>query len=212
MGADWIELDVQQTKDGRVVVSHDTNLYRVSGVDKYIYDLKYDEIKKIDVGSFYGKEFSKERVPLLSDVIFYAKENGIRLNIEIKPTGHETDLEKQVVDMIHEYHFQNLCVVASQSYGSIEKVKEYSDDIMTVYVSGVEYKDYTSFTAADAFSIDANFVTSDLVHQIHAQGKELYVWTINTEEDIQRMIDMNVDNIITDNIELCREVVDYLGE
>ena len=207
MGADWIELDVQETKDGEIVVCHDTNLIRVARVNKNIYDLTYDEIQKLDVGSFYSEEYKNEKMPLLSEVIEFAKENGIRLNIELKPTGHEEDLEKKVVDMVHEYHIQDLCVLTSQNYHSLEKVKAVCDDITTVYVMAIAIGDITEFEYADAYSVEASNITDELVHLVHAKGKEIYAWTLNTEEDINLMIDRNVDNIITDNIEMCREIV-----
>ena len=207
MGADWIELDVQQTKDGEVVVIHDINLYRVAGVNKNVYDLTYEELQKLEVGSHFDESFKGEKIPLLSEVIEFAQDSGIRLNIEIKPTGYEKDLEKQVVDMIHFYHFENYCMVSSLSYESIEKVKMVSDDIHTLYVMGVAYGDITKLEYADAYSVEAMSVDESLVHLVHSRGKEIYAWTVNTEEGIQSMIDLNVDNIITDNIELCREVV-----
>ena len=61
LGADWIELDVQQTKDKQIVVSHDTNLLRVTGVNKDIIDMNYSEIKKLDAGSFFNKKFKGEK-------------------------------------------------------------------------------------------------------------------------------------------------------
>ena len=66
----------------------------------------------------------------------------------------------------------------------------------------------TDLSYADAFSVEATNVTSNLVSKVHNQGKELYAWTVNTEESINKMIDMGVDNIITDNIELGRELVE----
>ena len=76
LGADWIELDVQQTKDKKIVVSHDTNLKRVTGVNKEIIDMTYEEISKLDAGSFKGKEYAGEKIPLLSEVLEFAKENA----------------------------------------------------------------------------------------------------------------------------------------
>ena len=102
LGADWIELDVQQTKDKQIVVCHDTNLKRVTGVNKEIIDLTYEEISKLDAGSNFDKRFKDERIPLLSEVLKYANNNNIRLNIELKPVGKEVDFEKQIVDLIKE--------------------------------------------------------------------------------------------------------------
>lgn len=207
LGADWIELDVQQTKDKEIVVSHDTNLKRVTGVNKDIIDMTYDEISKLDAGSFKEKKFAGEKIPLLTDVLEFAKENNIRLNIELKPTGEEVDFEKQVVELIKEYNMKDRCVVTSQVYEVLEKVKKYDKNIKTVYVMSIAIGDITDLKYADAFSVEASNVTEALVNKVHNVGKELYAWTVNTKESINNMIDMNVDNIITDNIELGKKTV-----
>ena len=208
LGADWIELDVQQTKDKQIVVSHDTNLGRVTGVNRDIIDMDYSEIEKLDAGSFFNKKFKGEKIPLLSDVLKYAKENNIRLNIELKPTGEEVDFEKEVVDLIKEYNFENRCVITSQVYSVLENVKKVDKDIKTVYVMSIAIGNITDAEYADAFSVEASNVNEGLVNRVHNEGKELYAWTVNTEESINNMIDMDVDNIITDNIELGKELVE----
>ena len=208
LGADWIELDVQQTKDRQIVVSHDTNLGRVTGVNKDIIDMDYSEIEKLDAGSFFNKKFKGEKIPLLSDVLKYAKDNNIRLNIELKPTGKEVDFEKQVVDLIKEYNFENRCVITSQVYSVLENVKKVDKEIKTVYVMSIAIGNITDAKYADAFSVEASNVNESLVNRVHNEGKELYAWTVNTEESINNMIDMDVDNIITDNIELGKELVE----
>ena len=208
LGADWIELDVQQTKDKQIVVSHDTNLKRITGVDRNIIDMDYSEIEKLDAGSFFNKKFKGEKIPLLSDVLKYAKENNIRLNIELKPTGEEVDFEKQVVDLIKEYNFENRCVITSQVYSVLENVKKVDKDVKTVYVMSIAIGNITDAKYADAFSVEASNVNEGLVNRVHNEGKELYAWTVNTEESINNMIEMDVDNIITDNIELGKQLVE----
>lgn len=207
LGADWIELDVQQTKDKQIVVSHDTNLARVTGVNKDIIDMNYSEIEKLDAGSFFNEKFKGEKIPLLSEVLEYAKNNNIRLNIELKPTGKETNFEKQVVDLIKEYNFENRCVITSQVYDVLKNVKKVDKNIKTVYVMSIAIGNITDAKYADAFSVEANNVNPMLVTKVHNEGKELYAWTVNTETGINDMIDMNVDNIITDNIELGKDLV-----
>ncbi|MBR2248624.1 MAG: glycerophosphoryl diester phosphodiesterase membrane domain-containing protein [Bacilli bacterium] len=208
LGADWIELDVQQTKDRQIVVSHDTNLGRVTGVDKDIIDMNYSEIEKLDAGSFFNKKFKDEKIPLLKEALQYAKDNNIRLNIELKPIGEEKDFEKQVVDLIKKYKFENRCVITSQIYSVLEKVKKEDKEIKTVYVMSIAIGEITDAKYADAFSVEASNVNESLVNTVHNSGKELFAWTINTEESINNMIDMDVDNIITDNIQLGKKLVE----
>lgn len=149
-----------------------------------------------------------EKIPLLEEVIEFAKESDIKLNIELKPTGHEINFEKSVIDIINRLDFRNECVITSQVYEVLERVKEYDKNIETVYVMSLAYGDIAPLEAADNFSIEATSVTKKLVKRIHKKGKKLYAWTVNTEENIRKMIELNVDNIITDDVTLSKEIID----
>lgn len=204
--ADCIELDVQQTKDGVLVVMHDSDLKRISGKNINIWDVTYDEIKDIDVGSWFHSDFSYVGLSTLEEVIKETK-GKIDLNIELKPSGHEVDFEKSVVDLIKEYRVEEDCVVASMNYGCLKRVKEYAPDIKTVYVMTVAYGSLLTLKYADVYSIEASFITSKLVNDIHRQGKEIYAWTVNNENNVQKMIDLGVNNIITDDPVMVRELI-----
>ncbi len=211
LGADWIELDVQQSKDGQIFVMHDTNFKRTAGIDCNTWELSYDTISRLDVGSFFDPKFAGEKVPLLTEAIAFAKENHIMLNIELKPTGYETDFEKTVVDMINQENFRDHCVITSQVYEVLEHVKAYDPQIQTVYVMSIAYGNINRLSAADNFSIEATSVTEKIVSDVHNAGKQLYAWTVNTQDNISRMIDLGVDNIITDDVTLAKECI-YLSK
>ncbi len=207
LGADWIELDVQQTKDKVLIILHDTNLKRTTGVSKNTWEVNYDEVKTLDAGSFFDKKFKGEKIPTLEEVIKFAKEKNIKLNIELKPTGYEKDFEKDVVNLIKKYHFEDSCVITSQVYNVLENVKKYGKDIKTVYVMSLAYGDILKLEAADNFSIEESSVNKTMVKKVHNAGREIYVWTVNNKESISKMIDLNVDNIITDNISLAKDTI-----
>jgi len=207
LGADWIELDVQQTKDKEIIIIHDTNFKRTTGVDKNTWELSKEEVKELDAGSYFSKEFQNEKVPLLEEVIVFAKENNIKLNIELKPTGHEQEFEKIIVDMIKKHSFEKNCVITSQVYQVLENIKEYDETIETVYVMSLAYGNILSLDKANHFSVEESNVNKNLIDQIHNKGKKLYVWTVNSEENIDKMIDYSVDNIITDNVELVKDKI-----
>ncbi len=207
-GADWIELDVQQTKDGEIIVMHDSNLKRTTGINKYTWEVLYEEIASLDIGSFLSDEFKEEKIPLLKEVLTFAKENGIKLNIELKPNGNEIEFEKQVITLIKEAKFEENCVIASQIYSVLENVKKEDSNITTLYVMSFAYGDITKLTSADHFSIEASSITENLVKRIHKENKKIFAWTINTEEKMQKMIDLKVDNLITDNITLAKKTLE----
>ena len=190
---------------------HDTNFTRTAGVDRNTWEMDYDEMKQLDVGSFLDSAFEGERVPLLTEVIAFAKKNDIRLNIEMKPTGHEHEFEEHVARIIEAERFWDRCVITSQVYDVLENVKLCDDRIRTVYVMSLAYGDINRLSAADHFSVEASSVTEKIVSDVHNAGKEIFAWTVNTEESINRMIDLNVDNIITDDITLAKECI-YLSK
>ena len=200
--ANWIELDVQQTKDDVLVVSHDNNLKRTTGKDINITDVNYDEIKEIDVGSYLNSNYPISYIPRLEDVIKWASSNNMKVNIELKPNGMENDLEEKVIALIKKYNFEDNCVVASGKYEVLEKVKEIDDDIKTAYVMSFFYGDIIKLDKVDVFSIEASSINNELVKKIHNNGKEIYAWTVNNSDSINKMLELNVDNIITDDVEL----------
>ena len=200
--ANWIELDVQETKDDVLVVSHDNNLKRTTGKDINITDMNYDEIKEIDVGSYLNSNYPISYIPRLENVIKWASSNNMKVNIELKPNGMENDLEEKVIALIKKYNFEDNCVVASGKYEVLEKVKEIDDDIKTAYVMSFFYGDIIKLDKVDVFSIEASSINNELVKKIHNNGKEIYAWTVNNSDSINKMLELNVDNIITDDVEL----------
>ena len=206
-GADWIELDVQQSKDGKLFVMHDHSFYRTTGLREFSWNLTFDEIEQLDAGSFFSDAYAGEKIPGLEEVIQLAKENHVRLNIEIKPSANDKDIEKSVVDLVREMDFADSCVISSQMYGSLQKVKDYDPEISTLYVMSLAYGNINRLKAADGFSMEAGNATPSMVSRIHNAGKQIYVWTVNNRKTINRMIDLNVDNIITDRVALVQECI-----
>ena len=207
LGADWVELDVQQTRDGQLIVLHDTDTKRTTGVRGKVWNMTYEQISKLDAGSSFSSAFAGEPIPLLSEVAEFARDTGLRLNVELKPTGHETDFEQGVIDVLRACDILDRCVITSQVYSVLENVKACDGTVTTVYVTSLAYGNIDRLSAADHFSINSASATKRLVSHVHNTGKQIYAWTVNTKSGIDRMIERNVDNIITDNIELARQCV-----
>ena len=205
-GTDLIELDVQQSRDGVVYVMHDSNFLRTCGVNKNSWEMNWEDIQKLDAGKWYNAEkFTGEKVPSLDEVLHFAKISGIRLNIELKPTGHEKYFEQNVIDLIRKYDFEDNCVVTSQNYKTVKKVKEIEPDIRTVYVMSVAVGNLNAMKAADDFSVNSSFATRALVEACHNKGHRVYAWTVNRSQSIDQMITAGVDNIITNNVPLAKD-------
>lgn len=205
-GADWVELDVQQTADGVLIVMHDSNLYRTTGLNKDVWEVTYDEIRELDAGSHKGEEFADVRISTLEEVLETLK-GRVFLNIELKPTGHETDFVKQVIDLINQYEMADECMLASMSYKILTEAKEYDSNIRTIYVMTSSYGYFADLEDVDVFSVKHSYITEYIVESVHLQGKQICAWTVNSQKTMERMINMGVDNLITDKPLLARQKV-----
>lgn len=204
-GADYVELDAQETKDGSIVITHDSNFKRTAGVDNNIWDMTLEEIKKVDVGNYFDEKFKGEQIPTLQEFIDMAKDK-IKLNIEIKKHGHEKNLVSSVVKIIEDKNFVDKCVVTSLDYDVIQEVKRLNPKIKTGYIAYVAIGDVEKLNI-DFYSVEETNINADFVERAHKANREVHAWTINNEDDIQKMIDLNVDNIITDNDEVAISMV-----
>lgn len=206
-GADGIELDVQQTKDGVLVVAHDINLKRVAGINRKISSLTYSELSDIDVGSWFSPEFCDARIMSLEDVLKLT-DGKIFLNIELKRGAASDHIEQKVVSLIEEYGIENKCCITSFSYDSLKRVKRCNENIKTGLIMSIATGNFYTLEAADAFSIKSTFISAQTVGNAHQQGKEIYAWTVNSSGEMRRMINLNVDHIITDRPALLMEQID----
>lgn len=93
---------MQETADGVIVLCHDTSLKRVAGVNKKVSDLTLEQIKKLDVGSWFSSEYQGEQIPTLEEVMEYAK-GKIDLNIEIKNLGNSSGLPEKVIELVEKH-------------------------------------------------------------------------------------------------------------
>lgn len=195
--ADVLELDVQLTKDDVVVVVHDFNLRRLTGVNKNVWDLTYEELLDLDISHSMKEDHSKTSIPTLEEILNIYKGEA-DLNIELKPNAHTEGLEKKVVSLIEETDYIEHCVVASRNIESIKKIKSLNEEIKTIYLLPLAIGNYAEMTYADGLSVKSSFITQKLVNHVHDNGKVIYAWTVNSDNDMERMFSLGVDSLITD--------------
>ena len=204
------ELDVQMLADGTIVVLHDDNIKRTTGVNKNVWEVTYDEIKNLDNGSFFDKSFSGTTIPTLDEVLRLAGSGNdkLYLNIEIKRNGHDDGIVEKVVEIIRNNNYMDYCDVTSQDYETLEDVRKVDPAILTAYTSAIGIGDIDSLDAADIISIQETFATYENIDRIHRAGKKVFVWTVNEEDTMKKLISLNVDAILTNDPALCRSVID----
>ena len=207
------ELDVQMLADGTIVVMHDDNLKRTTGVNRNVWEVTYDEIKDLDNGSFFSKEFAGTKIPTLDEVLKLcgSGDNKLYLNIEIKRNGHDDGITEKVVDIILANDYLSNCDITSQDYETLEEVRSINPYVLTAYTSVVGMGELESLDAADIISIQETFATFENVERLHRAGKRVFVWTVNERETMKNLVSLNVDAILTNDPALCKTVIDQYG-
>lgn len=204
--ADYVEIDVQETADGVVVLGHDSSLRRVAGVNRTIASYTFKELQELDVGAWFSHEFQGEKIPSLEEVMEYCK-GKINLNIEIKGAGEDSLLPEKVALLIDKYQMTEQCVVTSSRFTYLTRIKKLDGKIRTGYIISAAYGNYYSSDDIDLISLQSSFVTERLVEAAHLRGKAVHAWTVNSKSEIERMKMLSVDNIITDYPVLAREII-----
>ena len=208
-GADYIELDVQLTKDGQLVVFHDSTLDRTTNGSGKLAEHTYEELSRLSAGDSFGKdgEFDDAKIMLLSEV-FDLVDRKMLYNIEIKDTTGAVQAAEKTVELLEEYNLEGSCYVTSFSYTILKRVKELNPRIKTALIANMAAStSYSMLEHIDAVSMNYLFVNQSVVHEAHRNGKLIFVWTVNRKSDMEQMVSLGVDNIITDRPDIAVEAV-----
>lgn len=195
-GADYVEVDVRETADGVPVLLHDRDLRRVAGIDRRIWEVRAEELATIDVGSWKDPAFAGARVPTLDEAIAaVGREAGLYL--EIKPAPETPELVGYVVERLQAAGAIEGTIVASLNRAVLEEVGALAPELRRAWIV---HSSIGLLVAGgyDALALRAAIVTPDRVVTAKRQGHELHVWAVNDSASMSRLLDMGVDNIITD--------------
>jgi len=204
-GADWVEIDVQESADGTVFVFHDSDFKRVGGPARPIWELRDAELAAIDIGSWKSPAFSAERPPLLADVLALCKDRCGVL-IELKYYGHSQRLEERVVGLVEAAGMADQVMAMSLSHEGIRKIRELRPEWKVGLLSSVALGNVTKLDL-DFLGLNARTTSRKLVRQAHKRGVQVHVWTVNDPVDMSTLLGRGVDGLITDNPALARKVM-----
>ena len=203
--ADFVEIDVQEAADGVVIVAHDSDLKKVGGDGKKVWEATASELRQTDIGSWFAPEFSDQRVPTLEEVLDLCR-GKIKVNIELKYYGHNQRLESRVIELVKSKGMESDVVMMSLKSELIRRVKElepkWQVGLLTATAVGRLAK-----VRADFLAVNASLATRSFVTAVHNEGKVIYVWTVNDPVQMSSMIGRGVDGIITDDPALLRKVI-----
>ncbi|MFD9718355.1 glycerophosphodiester phosphodiesterase [Streptomyces sp. NPDC059076] len=229
MGFDWVENDVQRTRDGQLVVVHDETLARTTDVEQRfpdrapwrVRDFTGAEISTLDAGSWFGQKWTHARVPTLRQYLDRVDRNGQKLLLEIKRPELYPGIEKDTLRVLRQEgwldrsHIRGRLVMQNFSADSVKTVHRLRPDVITGFLGTppvAELPSYAAFT--DQINPAASSVTADYVASVQrlkgAHGTPLKVntWTVNDAATAVRMSEFGVDGIITDRPDVVRDAVD----
>jgi glycerophosphoryl diester phosphodiesterase len=197
-GATFLELDVQRTADGVLVVAHDADLMRMAGIPSVIRRSTLEELRSADVGARFGQEFAGQNIPTLDEVIDLSAGRA-RLLIELKSYTRQPDaLIADVVETIRSRGLLNRAVVMSLNYAEVQAVKQLEPRLAAGFVATASLGDISRLDV-DFIAVPLSHATDALIGAAHAQGKEVYVWTVDDPQQMSLALDRGVDNIITND-------------
>ncbi|MEL6807562.1 MAG: glycerophosphodiester phosphodiesterase family protein [Pseudomonadota bacterium] len=205
-GADWIEIDVQESAEGTVIVAHDSDFMKAANVPTKVWDVTASDLADIDIGSWFDPAFSQERVPLLSDVLLAARDK-VRVLIELKYYGHDQDLERRVAQIVETTGMTDQIATMSLKYPAVQKMRALRPDWDTGVLAATSIGDMTGLEG-DFLALNQARINPLLVEQANAAGKDVYAWTVNDPATIVRMLWIGVNGLITDDPAHTREVMD----
>lgn len=193
-GADLVEMDVLMTKDHKLVVMHDYNLNRLAGLDKKVADMTYDEV----VGLPLTQDGHQAKLPSFEEFVQVAKENNIRLLVELKPHGSEPEnYVDLVLEELNRLDPEHTYPVMSLKHQVMRELEDKEPQIETGYVIPFNFgdlqMDQVDFLAVEEFSY-----SDQLVEEAKEAKKPLYIWTINEDTEMVRYLQTPLDGMITD--------------
>jgi len=204
--AGWIEIDVQETADGEIVLLHDSDFMKLAGVDLKIWDGTLQQVREIDVGSWFDSEFADQRPPTLAEVLRIVKGRG-RLIIEFKYYGHDERLEERVIELVEQADMVNDVMIMSLEHKGVRKMRELRPD-WTVGLLAAQAAGNLAQLDVDFLAVKSGLVMPELILAAKNSGKQVFVWTLNDAYSMTRAISLGVDGIITDEPMLARQVLE----
>lgn len=218
LGVDILEIDVHQTNDRELVVLHDGTVNRTTNGKGKVKNISFEELRKLDAGSWFSKDFIGEKIPSLREV-FEITPDSIILLIEIKK-GSETypGVENRVVQLIKEYKFEKRVILKSFDDKTLQELKNIAPEIprLKVFVGQISFLkiviDYTinfgNVLDDDVQYIQAHWfgVTKCFIAKAQKKGYKVYVWDVNNEKRMKELILMGVDGIETDYPDILKKI------
>jgi len=204
--ADGIELDVYLLSDGTLAVHHDNKLGRCESPDNNLTDYTAKNIKSFSIGEKFSSQYKSEKVPFLSEVLELIKDTDMFLNVELKHAdGFLSQVGDKTVELLDKYNMKNRCILSSFHHYFLRDLKqkypEYKVGILYGDLPlGIDLIPYCIENHFDAIHPNFKNLKKETVQKCHQNGIAVNIWTADSRADIEKMVKMGVDSVITNNV------------
>ena len=211
MGADGIELDVQMTRDGELVVIHDETINRTSNGKGYVKNHTLEELKQYDFS--YGFElYKEEKIPTLREVYERLKPTQLTINVELKNGIIRYEgMEEKVLELGKSMRLEERIIYSSFNHESIQYIKILDSTVKTgiLYADGwLNVAEYAEALGVEALHPAGYLLQNQVaINEAKAKGLALHPWTIDQEEDMKKLLEQGIDALITNKPDIARKVV-----
>lgn len=214
-GVDGIELDVQLTKDGEVVIIHDETIDRTTNGKGLVVDYTYEELEKFDA-SFKFRDYGFNKIPTLREYFELVKDLKLVTNIELKTGINEyLGIEKKVLDLIKEYKIEDRVIISSFNHYSVMRMKKIAPQLKYGFLSEdwiINAGKYTHSHGVQCYHPRYNSLIPEVINELKKYNLEINTWTVNEKEAMRYLCSKGVDIIITNYPELAKEINKYEEE
>ncbi|UNO42687.1 glycerophosphodiester phosphodiesterase family protein [Streptomyces sp. MST-110588] len=232
LGIEWVENDVQRTKDGELIIMHDTSLARTTNVEQVfpgrapwnVSDFTLREIEKLDAGSWFGPQFKGERVPTMEAYMDAVENNGQKLLMELKAPELYPGVERQALrelraeGWLDRHHVKRRLIIQSFNADSVKKVHQLRPDVKTGFLGTPAVSELPKYQAfADQINPNHGTINAAYVSTVHAlkgphgRPMEVYTWTVDDARNTVKVAKMGVDGIISNKPDVVRDALDEAG-
>ncbi len=212
LNADGIELDVQMTKDGQLVIIHDETVNRVSDTSGWVKDFTYEEIKKLNVNKKFP-EYGKVTIPTLEEVYLLIQDTELVINVELKNgIVFYENIEEKVMELTKKMGLQERTVYSSFNHYSVMKMKQLDASVKTGFLYEDGYLDMPEY--ASKHGVEAlhpalyNLQYPNFIKDCKIRNIDVRAWTVNKIEDMEMLCESEINAMITNYPDLGRKVVD----
>ncbi|NLU74693.1 glycerophosphodiester phosphodiesterase [Streptomyces sp. HNM0575] len=226
LGFDWVENDVQRTKDGELVVMHDTTLARTTNVEKLypdrspwnISDFTSKEIARLDAGSWFSDDYAGEKVPTLDQYLKQITKSGQKLLLELKSPELYPGIELQTLQKLSSdgwadrSHLKSKLIIQSFNADAIKTTHTLNPGVKTGFLGNPKVSELDSYAKfSDQINPTHSAATKDYVNEVHKRkgprGERMQVltWTVNDASTARTVAKAGVDGIISNFPDVVRD-------